>query len=139
MNPAPSNGRSLAEILSDIKDELQDFVQTRVELFRKELRERVEIIKSAIPLAMLGMLFLVTAFFLFSFALVGLFEAAFGDNPYRWFFAALIVGFIWAVFGGAAALLAKQRVSKQKLMPEKTVQVLSGDKVWLQKETRRAS
>ena len=139
MNSASSNGRSLSEILSDIKNELQDFVQTRIELFRKELRERVDVIKAAIPLAVAGMLFLMTAFFLLSFSLVGLFAAVFADNPFRWFFGALIVGFLWALCGGAAALMAKNRLSKKALVPEKTVQVLSGDKVWLQKETRRAS
>jgi uncharacterized membrane protein YqjE len=139
MNQSPANGRTVSEILSDMKNELQEFAQTRIELFRKELRERAEVIKSAIPLAVAGALFLTTAFFLFSFALVGLLAAVFGSNPYRWFLAALIVGVVWAMGGGTAAFLAKQRFSKQSLMPQKTMQVLSGDKVWLQKETRKAS
>lgn len=139
MNPASANGRGLFEILADMKNELQEFAQTRIELFRSELRERLETIKSALPLAVAGALLLTTAFFLFSFALVGLLAAAFGNNPYRWFFAALIVGVLWSMCGGAAAFLARQHLTKQALMPEKTIQVLNGDRVWLQKETRRAS
>ena len=139
MNSASANGRSLSEILADMKDELQEFAQTRVELFRSEIRERIESIKSALPLAVAGVLLLATAFFLFSFALVGLLAAAFGNNPYRWFLAALIIGIVWSMGGGAAAFLAKQRLTKQALMPEKTIHVLSGDKVWLQKQTKRAS
>ena len=139
MNSLPGNGRSLSEILTDMKNELQEFAQTRIELFRKELSERTQLIKSALPLGAAGAIFLATAFFLFSFALVGLLAAVFGDNPYRWFLAALIVGVVWSIAGGTAAFLAKQRLSKQALMPEKTIQVLSGDKVWVQNETRRAS
>ncbi len=139
MNSASANGRSLSEILADMKDELQEFAQTRVELLRSEIRERFESIKSALPLAVAGALLLATAFFLFSFALVGLLAAVFGNNPYRWFLAALIVGVVWSMGGGVGAFLAKQRLTKQALMPEKTIQVLSGDKVWLQKETKRAS
>lgn len=139
MNPASANGRSLSEILADMKDELQEFAQTRVELLYSEIRERFEGIKSALPLAVAGALLLATAFFLFSFALVGLLAAVFGNNPYRWFLAALIVGVTWSMGGGVAAFLAKQRLTKQDLMPEKTMQVLSGDKVWLLKETKRAS
>src|SRR3954453_9519693 len=139
MNSAPGNGRSLSEILTDMKNELQEFAQTRIELFRNELRERTQVMKSALPLGAAGAIFLATAFFLFSFALVGLLAAVFGDNPYRWFLAALIVGVVWCMAGGTAAFLAKQRVSKRSLMPVKTMQVLSGDKVWLEKETRRAS
>ena len=139
MNYASANGRSLSEILADMKDELQEFARTRIELFRSELRERFETIKSALPLAVAGALLLMTAFFLFSFALVGLLAAAFGDNPYRWFLSALIVGVLWSMCGGAAAFLAKQRLTRQALMPEKTIQVLNGDRVWLQKEIRRAS
>jgi uncharacterized membrane protein YqjE len=139
MNSAPGNGRSLSEILTDIKSELQELVQTRIELLRNELRERTQVIKSALPLGLAGAILLATAFFLFSFALVGLLAALFGDNPYRWFLAAVIVGIVWSMAGGTAAFLAKQRLSKQGLMPAKTMQVLNGDKVWLRKEMRRVS
>jgi hypothetical protein len=37
MNPEVSRERSLAEILAEMKVELQEFVQTRIELLRREL------------------------------------------------------------------------------------------------------
>ena len=73
MNGQPINGRSLAEILSEMRDELQDFVQTRVELLKREVQERVAAVKSAVPLAMVAGLLLTTAFLLLSMALVGVF------------------------------------------------------------------
>lgn len=138
MNTSAANYRSLSEILTDVKDELQEFALTRVELFRNEVRERVEIVKATIPLAAAGVLFLATAFVLFSFALVGLLVVAFGDNPYRWFLGALIVGVLWSLIGALAAFLARQRLASQSWMPEKTMRVLNGDRVWLRQETKSA-
>jgi len=138
MNNDVTNGRSLAAILSEMKTELQEFAQTRIELLKSELQEKADAIKSAIPLAVVGALFLSTAFFIFSFALVALVAAGFGDNPYRYFFGALAVCVLWSIFGGIALYSVKRRLSKQTMIPRKTIEVLSGDKVWLQNETRNA-
>ena len=139
MNSDATNARSLADILSEMKNEIQQFAQTRIELFRQEVRERVGVLKAAIPLAVAGGLLLATAFVLFSFALVGLLAAALQNNPYRWFLGALIVTVVWTVAGGMLAFVAKRRLTRQALMPEKTMQVLNGDRVWLKKETRNAA
>lgn len=139
MNSETTNLRSLADILSDMKDEIQQFAQTRIDLFRQEVRERTELLKAAIPLAIAGGILLATAFFLFSFALVSLLAAALRENPYRWFLGALIVAVVWGLAGGTLAFLAKRRLTKQTLMPEKTLQVLNGDRVWLKKETKSAA
>lgn len=138
MNNDVSNGRSLAAILNEMKTELQEFAQTRIELFTSELKEKVATIKSAIPLALVGALFLSTAFFVFSFAMVALVAAGFGDNPYRFFFGALAVCVLWSISGGIALYSVKRRLSTQGMIPRKTIEVLSGDKVWLQNETRNA-
>lgn len=138
MNNDVSNGRTLAAILSEMKIELQEFVLTRIELFQSELKEKAATLKSAIPLALIGALFLSTAFVIFSFALVALVAAEFGDNPYRFFFGALAVCALWSICGGIALYTVKRRLTKQGMVPQKTIDVLSGDKVWLQDETRNA-
>lgn len=138
MNNDLSNGRTLAAILSEMKTELQEFVLTRIELFQSELKEKAATLKSAIPLALIGALFLSTAFVIFSFALVALVAAEFEDNSYRFFFGALAVCILWSICGGFALYTVKRRLSKQGMVPQKTIDVLSGDKVWLQDETRNA-
>lgn len=134
----PINGRSLAEILSEMKDELQDFVQTRVELLKREVQERLAALKSAVPLVLVAALLLATAFLLLSLALVGVFAGIFAGNPYNWFFAFLIVGFFWAVIGAFIGAAAMKRLTRQPMVPQKTIEVLSGDKAWLQHEAREA-
>jgi|GraSoiStandDraft_30_1057271.scaffolds.fasta_scaffold139936_3 uncharacterized membrane protein YqjE len=138
MNTDPNNGRSLASILSEMKVELQEFVQTRLELLKSELEEKVSSIKAAIPLAVIGALFLSTAFLVFSLALVALVAVGFDDNPYRWFFGALIVCVLWCVIGAVALYSVIRRFRKQTLVPTKTIEVLSGDKLWLRDEARKA-
>ena len=63
------NGRSLAEIVADLKEEAKEFVGTRIEMFRSELRERTAVLKVAAPLGAMGALLLTTAYLLFTLAI----------------------------------------------------------------------
>ena len=132
------NGRSLGAILGEMKSELQEFVHTRIELFKRELQEKGASIKGAIPSALIGATFGITAVLLLSLALVALVAVGFGDNPYKWFFAFLIVGVLWSVIAGMALFMAKRRLTMEPMVPKKTMHVLKDDKIWLQKETRNA-
>lgn len=135
-NPTPANNRSLTEILAEMKQEFQEFTQTRIELLRAELEEKARVIKAALPLIAIGMLLLTVAFVLFSFALVGLVVVAFEGNPYRWFIAFLVVSFLWAIIGAIAALIAKRQLGAKGVVPRRTIQVLNNDKTWLQREAK---
>jgi uncharacterized membrane protein YqjE len=130
------NGRSVADILSDMKGELSEFVQTRVAMFRAELREKWNAARVAIPLAGFAILSLFTAFLLFSGALVGLVLVAFPHSLYRWFFACAIVAIFWVVLGGVAAYFAKREFELASMAPKRTLEVLKGDKLWIQAEVK---
>src|SRR5579884_4139078 len=121
MNAVTGNGRTIAEILGDMKTELQEFVQTRIELLKREMQEKAAILKAVLPMAVAGALFLVTAFWLFSLALVGLFAGVFTGDPYRWLWSFLIVGFLWAIIGAVAGLIAMRQLTARKLMPRRTI------------------
>jgi uncharacterized membrane protein YqjE len=131
-----NNGRTLAAIIAEIKDELKEFAQTRIEMFKAELQEKVKTLKIAAPLAALGALLLGTAYVLFTLALAGLAVAFFGDTPYRWFFAFAIIAVLWTLVGGIAAYFAKREFELKGLMPNKTIEVLKGDKIWIQAEAK---
>jgi uncharacterized membrane protein YqjE len=136
MNTEVKNGRSLASTLAEMKIELLDFLDTRIELLKSELQEKGKILKAAAPLGALGLLLLVTAYLLFTLALVSLVVVAFQDNPYRWFFAFLIVASAWTVFGGIAVYFAKRELEMKTLLPQRTIEVLKGDKIWIQAEVK---
>lgn len=129
-----SNGRPLGDVVAEIRDELKDFFQTRVQMFANEMREKVQHSKKAAIFGAVGAVLLATAYLFLNLALVGLIGVAFWGSPYAWFLAFLIVGFFWLIVGGLLALLAARQF--QGLAPNKTIEVLKEDKIWLQQEAR---
>jgi len=136
MHSEMNNGRPLGAIISDMKEELKDFVQTRLEMLKVELQEKVKSLKVAAPLAAIGIVLLSTAYLLFTLALVAVVTVFFQSNPYRWFFGFAAVGIIWTILGVVAAYFAKREFELKSLLPERTVKVLKGDKVWIQAEAK---
>ncbi len=130
------NGKRVADILQEMKAEIVAFADTRLTILRTELQEKWNIVKMAIPLAGAAVVLLTTAFLLLTGALVGLVLAAFPNSIYRWFFACLIVGLSWAILGAGAAYFAKREFDARSMVPKRTLEVLKGDKVWIQAEVR---
>ena len=128
--------RNLASIVSEIRDEIKDFAETRFAMLKAELQEKAAAAKVWAPLAAGALLLLVTAYILLTLAIVSLVAAALAENPYRWFIAFLVVGVVWALTGGLLAFLARKRVLAAGMFPKKTVEVLKADKIWLQREAK---
>lgn len=136
MYSAEGNGaKSLAAIVAEMKYELKEFVETRLAMLKTELSEKAAQWKIAGPLAALGALLLSTAYLLFTLAAVALVAVLIG-NTFQWVLALLAVGVLWAVIGAMALYFAKRRIQANRLVPEKTIEVLKADKLWLQQEAR---
>lgn len=136
MNHEVQNGKNLIALLSDMKEELKDFVQTRAAMLKAELEEKARSVKAAAPLGAIAILFLGTAYLLITLALVGLIVAALADNPYRWAIGFACIGVLWAIMGAASAYAAKSALASKGLVPKRTVEVLKADKLWIQSEVR---
>jgi uncharacterized membrane protein YqjE len=132
-----NNGKSVAALFAEMKQELQDFVQTRVTMFKVELQEKVRVLKAAAPLAVIGATLLLTAYLLFTLALVSLVFAFLPDNAYRWCIALAAIGVLWLILGGIAAYMAKRELEVKGLLPKRTVEVLKEDKMWIQSEVKQ--
>ena len=130
------NGRSFAGVIHEVKDELIDFLQTRVTMLKAELGEKMRTFKIAFPMIATAVVFLATAFLLLTLSLVGLISVAFYGDPFRWFFALLIVGVLYSIIGGMAVVFGLRDLRAQGILPRKTIQVLKEDKVWLRQEAR---
>jgi uncharacterized membrane protein YqjE len=131
-----NNGRTMGSILSETKEELKEFLETRIAMLRTELSDKLAMVKSAAPLAVVGILFLLTAYVLFTLGLVGVIVAFLPDNPYRWCIAFFAIAVLWGIVGGLSAYFAVREFRLKELMPRRTMQVLKEDKVWLQSEVR---
>ena len=128
------NGRSLAAVLAETRDEIKDFIQTRLQLFVSELKEKAENSKKAAILGGIAAVLGVTAFLLLTLAAVGLIAVAFWGSPYAFFWGFLIMGLFYALIGGMLAIGAARQL--KGFAPKKTMEVLKEDKVWLQSEAR---
>jgi uncharacterized membrane protein YqjE len=130
------NGRGLAGVLNEVKDELKDFLQTRIVMLKAELGEKMRNFKTSLPMLATAVVFLGTAFLLFTLCLVGLISVAFYGDPFRWFFSFIIVAVLYSIIGGMAAVFGLRDLRAQGIMPRKTIKVLKEDQIWLQHETR---
>ena len=136
MNNAVYANRSLGEIVSEIRVEFIELVDTRLKMLKSELQEAKAGLRVALPLAALTLILLVTAFLLLSAAVVTLIASAFAGNPYAWFFGLIIVAALWAVFGAIAGFFAYNALRAKATFPRRTFEVLNADKKWLQSEAK---
>ena len=130
------NGRTLAEVLNDCKHEAKDFVSTRLQMLRTEMREKASVVKMALPAIAIGALLLLAAFFLFTWGLVSLIAMAMAGETYAYTVAFFAVFVLYALAGGATAAYGVKTLSSKKLAPERTLHVLKQDQIWLQTEAK---
>jgi uncharacterized membrane protein YqjE len=125
------NGRTLAGVINEAKDELKDFVDTRLQMLAREMKQKLSVWLLVLPMfavaAVLGFLGLI----LLSFALVAAIAVVLG-----WGWSAAIVGAFYCIVAGGTAFLAYREVSAEGVAPERTLRVLKQDKLWLQNEAR---
>ena len=126
--------RSLHELVREILNELKDFVNTRFQVIKAELQETMASLKFTVPLGLLAVVFILTAFLLLTSAAVALVAHAFAGSPWAWFFAFVIVGVVWTAGGVLAAFFAYNEFRSKGHFPKRTVEVLKADKAWLQSE-----
>jgi uncharacterized membrane protein YqjE len=131
-----SSSRSLGAILADIVTELQEFVNTRIQMVKSELHETMSAVSVAAPLGLLALILAATGFLLLTGAAVVLVASAFAGSAYAWLYAFLIVGVVWLAFAGIAAFFAYNEFRAKVNFPKHTVEVLKADKVWIESEAR---
>ncbi len=130
------NDRSVAGVLAEMKDEIKDFIQTRLDMLKSEMKEKLSLLKTAVPLIVVGLVFGVTAWFVLTAALISIVALAFYPNRFAYFLSLLIVGAVYLVIGALSASFAVRELRQSGLKPERTIRVLKEDQVWLQTEAR---
>ncbi len=133
-----ANGeRSVAGVLAEIKEEVKEFVQTRIEMLKSEMKDKISSWKTAVPLIAIGLVFAATAWFVLTAALISIIAEAFYPSRFAYFFSFVIVGVVYALVGVISATFAMRELRQHGVMPERTVRVLKQDQVWIQTEARQ--
>jgi uncharacterized membrane protein YqjE len=128
--------KTIATVLAETKEELKEFVATRLEMLRTELREKTSTWKQSIILLLVAAVLLIAAWMTLTFALIAVLHAALIGSIYSWFFAGLIVGGLYLVVGGLVGWFAYRELKDTGVTPTRTLEVLKQDQVWIQNEAR---
>jgi hypothetical protein len=132
------NEKSIGTVLAETKEELKNFIQTRLAILKTELSDKIKSWKAVLPMMIAGGLLLLTAWLGVTFTLVALLAAVFQPNPFAWFFGGAIVSVVYLVIGAALAKSAVNRLKAVQMVPTRTLEVLKQDQIWIQKETKAA-
>jgi hypothetical protein len=134
--PRSTRERPLGEVLNDLKTELKEFISTRIQMLQSEMNEKVGTLKASAPAIVVGALFAVTAWILFSLALVFLLSMAFEGKPYQYALSFGIVFVIYALIGGVAISFGLSSIRERGMAPQRTLRVLKQDQIWIKTEAK---
>jgi hypothetical protein len=132
------NGRSLAGVLAEVKEEVKSFMDTRVQMLRSEVNQKVSVWKAALPMLVIAAVVGWGAFLVLTFGLVALVAAFFEPHAYAWVFGAGIIFLLYAVIAAAIGWMGYKELKAESLTPERTLRVLKQDQAWIQEEARSA-
>jgi uncharacterized membrane protein YqjE len=130
--------KSVAATLTEIKEELKTFVQTRAEIFRTETAEKISVWKRSLVLLVLAAVFLITFWFTLVFSLVALAHSLLISGGYEWLWGGLIVSAVFLLLGGVFGQAGYKRLKSRRPAPSRTLRVLGQDRVWIKDEARPA-
>jgi uncharacterized membrane protein YqjE len=130
------DNHNLRNTIRELGEQLRNFLNTRLELLKSELKENIKDSSKAAVYGAIALVLVLTAYLLLTLAVVALVAVAFAGNAYAWFFALAIVGFVWLILGGAIAMVAKREF--RGLAPQHTLRVLKQDKIWIEEEARQS-
>lgn len=130
--------KSIGVILAETKSEFMEFFDTRLQILRTELKEKVNSLKQSLPLLLVAAALLFAGWITLTFALVVLIRAWFLPSPYAWMWASLIVGCFYSVGGIAVGWFGYSEIKAVGVAPKRTLEVLKQDQVWIQNEARTA-
>ena len=127
--------KSIAMVMGELKVEIRDFVQTRLDILKQEMKTKASLLKLAAPMFAIALVLAAVGFLCFTGFLVTLIASAFSGTA-GWMWAFLIVGGAYFIIAGLCALFAWGELKQGGLAPKHTIQVLKQDQVWLRNEAR---
>ena len=130
---AQDSDRSLADVLTNIGDDLGRLVRGEIALLKAEVRENAT--KVGTGVGMFGGAGL-AGFFALEFLLLALLFGLTAAGLQTWL-AALVVGVALAAVAGFLALRGKKSVSSASVMPVETMQQIKNDAAALKADVQR--
>src|SRR5919106_5355222 len=135
---ATRNDESLPNLFSRLGEDVMDLFNSQLALFKVEIKEEASAYARNITMIAIGAVIATIGFALLNvavaFAVSTLFAQANFSQPASYALGFVVTGAFYVLVGGIVVLLMKNRLSKQELVPRRTVQELRKDKQWLKNE-----
>lgn len=129
---------SLPGLLSRLGDDVMQLINSQLALFKVEMKEEARNYARAATMIAIGGVIATIGFALLNVAIAfgvsTLFASANFSQPASYALGFVVTGVFYLLVGGILALVMKNRLAKQELMPPMTVQELRKDKQWLKSE-----
>ena len=129
---------SLPGLLSRLGDDVMQLINSQLALFKVEMKEEARNYARAATMIAIGGVIATIGFALLNVAIAfgvsTLFASANFSQPASYALGFVVTGVFYLLVGGIMALVTKNRLAKQELVPPMTVQELRKDKQWLKSE-----
>src|SRR5688572_27134437 len=134
----PLENESLPNLISRLGDNIMELVNSQLALLKVEIKEEANAYARGAAMIAFGAAVAVVGFALLNvavaFAVSTLFAQANFSQPASYALGFLATGGFYLVIGAIVVLVVKNRLTKQNLVPQRTVQELRKDKEWLKNE-----
>jgi uncharacterized membrane protein YqjE len=129
---------SLPNLFSHLGDDVMQLFNSQLALFKVEIKEEASSYARGVTMIAIGAVIATIGFALLNvaiaFAVSTLFAQANFSQPASYALGFVVTGGFYVLVGAIVVMLMKSRLSRQDLVPQKTVQELRKDKQWLKNE-----
>lgn len=133
-----TDNETLPALVSRLGDDVMQLFDTKLSLLKVELKEEVnEYARDGVLIAVGGIIAALGFALLnvaLAFGIATLFANVDISQPARYAIGFVTAGILYLVVGGVIVVTMKNRLAKQKLVPDRTVAELRKDKQWLKNE-----
>jgi uncharacterized membrane protein YqjE len=130
--------QSLTTLFSRLTDDLTELWDAKLQLLKTELKEEMTSYVGAVSLIVGGALIGAIGFAILNvgiaFLVSMLFDSADLSPTVRYGLGFIITALLYLVIGAIIILVAKRRLAKQRIIPERSALELKRDKQWLQEK-----
>jgi uncharacterized membrane protein YqjE len=131
-------GESLPSLIGRLGEDIVTLLDTKLALLKLEIKEDVKAYVRGLASIGVGGIIAAVGFSLSSMAIAflvsALFEKTLLGQPVKYALGFSITGVIYLAIGAAVVMRARDRLAKQDLAPERSIEELEKDKQWLKRE-----
>src|ERR1700752_2370425 len=133
-----TDSEGLPTLFSRLGDDVMQLFNSQLALFKVEIKEEANAYARSVTMIAIGATITTVGFALLNvaiaFAVSTLFAQANFSQPASYALGFVVTGGFYLLVGAIVVMLMKNRLARQDLVPQRTVQELRKDKQWLKNE-----